>query len=307
MRLLAWAAPALVLAASAQARTLEVGSGKAYALPSAAAAAAQEGDHIQIQPGHYEDCTFLNARNLVIEGMGDASKVVLANKVCGYKAILITVGDGITVRNLTLTGAKIVYGNGAGIRGEGRDLVVEGVRFIDNQNGILSGTIGGSMQVRDSLFDRDGACIGACAHGVYVGHLDRLVVERSRFLRTQAGHAIKSRAQRTEVSNCTIRDEAEGTSSYAVEAPNGGALLVRGNTIQKGRQSGNPAIAISIGAEGNTQPTPEILIERNQFRNDGATEAALLTNLSETPAVLRGNTLAGRAVALRGKGDVLER
>ena len=63
----------------------------------------------------------------------------------------------------------MVWGNAAGIRGEGQNLVVDGVQFIDNQNGILSGTVGGAMHIRNSIFVGNGACIQACAHGVYVG------------------------------------------------------------------------------------------------------------------------------------------
>ena len=52
------------------------------------------------------------------------------------------------------------------------------------------------------------------------------------------------------------RDGADGTSSYEIEAPNGGALMVRGNRIEKGPKTGNQETAISIGAEGVTQPDP---------------------------------------------------
>src|SRR5206468_2041922 len=113
--------------------------------------------------------------------------------------VFVTVGDGITVSNLTLARASVTWGNGAGIRGEGRDLVVDRVRFIQNENGILSGTAGGAMQVRDSYFEGNGRCLQACAHALYVGFLDLLVVEHSQFLHTREGHHIKSRAHRTEV------------------------------------------------------------------------------------------------------------
>ena len=47
----------------------------------------------------------------------------------------------------------------AGIRAEGKDLLIEGVRFVNNQNGILfAGVPGGSLIVRDSEFLRNGVC-----------------------------------------------------------------------------------------------------------------------------------------------------
>ena len=61
-----------------------------------------------------------------------------------------------------------------------------------------------------------------------------------------------------------IRDR-DGTASYLVEAPNGGSLIVRGSTLEKGPQAQNHTAAIIIGDEGVTQPTPEITIENNTF------------------------------------------
>ena len=294
----------VLLAASAQARTLSVGPGQEYRTPSAAAAVAQDGDRVEIQPGRYHDCATWRASRLEIEGVGLASGVVIGGKVCGWKAVFVTAGDAITVRNLTLTRASTPWGNGAGIRGEGRDLVVDRVRFVQNENGILSGTAGGAMHVRESYFEGNGRCLQACAHGLYVGHLDLLVVEHSEFLHTREGHHIKSRARRTEVLDCTIRDGATGTASYDIEAPNGGALLVRGTKIEKGPKTQNRSTAISIGAEGVNNPSGEIVIEHNRFRNDSPEPSAFVTNLTGAEAVLKDNVLEGRVVPLRGKGEV---
>lgn len=300
-----WTFMALVLSAGAQARTLEVGDNKAFKMPSAAAAAAQDGDRVAIQPGLYFDCAVWRANKLVVEGVGDPDKVVITDKACQGKALFVTVGEGITIRNLTLTRARVPDGNGAGIRGEGRDLVVDSVRFINNQNGILSGTTGGSMMVRNSVFDRNGTCDTACAHGLYVGNLDLLRVERTRFIDTRHGHHIKSRALRTEVIGCTIEDGPEGTASYEIDISNGGSVLASGNTIEKGPKAENHSGVIVIGAEGVTQPTQEILIENNTFRNDGPWQTVFVNNQSATEAVLRGNRLSGPVKPLRGDGQVI--
>ena len=66
---------------------------------------------------------------------------------------------------------------------------------------------------------------GACAHAIYIENVDLLRVESSHFSNTRQGHSIKSRALRTEVIGCTITDGPDGTSSYLIEAPNGGALI----------------------------------------------------------------------------------
>ena len=289
----------------ASAATLEVGAGKRYPLPSAAALAARDGDRIVIAPGHYADCAVWRADNLTIEGAGPDATVI-AGKTCGYKALFIIDGGNVTVRNLTLAHARAPDFNGAGIRAEGGDLTVDHVRFLDNQDGILStGAATAVIRVSDSEFLGNGSCAGSgCAHGIYAGAIALLQVERSRFFETQAGHHIKSRALRTEVLDCDLADGADGTSSYAIDVPNGGAVLVRGTRIQKGPRSENRSAAIMIGAEGVTHPTPGIVIERNQFTVEGDYSAYLADNRSVTPALLRGNTLHGSALGLRGPGSV---
>jgi hypothetical protein len=296
---------ALVLATGAQARTLEVGENKEFKMPSAAAAAAQDGDRVEIQPGEYFDCAVWSANKLLVEGIGDPDKVVVTDKTCQGKALFVTVGEDITIRNLTLTRARVADGNGAGIRGEGKNLVVERVHFVNNQNGILSGTTGGSMIVRNSVFDRNGACDSACAHGLYVGNLDLLQVEQTRFIGTKRGHHIKSRALRTEVAGCAIQDGPDGTASYEIEIPNGGSVIVRGNMIEKGPKAENHAGVIVIGVEGVTHPTREIIVEDNTFQNDGFWQTTFVNNQTATEAVLRGNKLSGSVNPLRGDGQVI--
>jgi hypothetical protein len=294
------------LPGNAWSTTLEVGTGKKYPIPSAAAAAAHDGDHITIAAGSYSDCAVWKANNLTIEG-GAADTTVITGTPCAGKALFITQGNAITIRNLTLTGAHVAAFNGAGVRAEGGDLTIEHVRFINNEDGLLAGSLPGKqIIIRDSAFIGNGTCAGSggCAHGIYVGNLGLLRVERSRFLGTQAGHHIKSRAQRTEVIGCSLADGTGGTSSFAVDVPNGGAVLLRDNQIQKGPRSDNHTAAVMIGAEGVTQPTPEIIVEHNTFLVDGDYSSYLVDNRTATEASLQDNTLRGNAMALHGRGTV---
>ena len=284
---------AVCLSRQAPAATLEVGTDKQYKMPSAAAAVAHDGDHITIAPGSYSDCAVWKANDLTIEGAGlDAT--VITGTPCDGKALFITQGNAITIRGLALTGAHVGAFNGAGIRAEGGDLTIEHVRFANNEDGILAGSLPGKgIIVRDSEFIGNGTCAGSggCAHGVYVGHLALLRVERSRFFGTRTGHHIKSRAARTEVIGCDLQDGASGTSSFAVDVPNGGAVLLRDNHIQKGPKSQNHTAALMIGAEGVTQPTPQIVVEHNTFQVDGGYTSYLVDNRTTTPAALIGNRL----------------
>ena len=117
---------------------------------------------------------------------------------------------------------------------------------------------------------------------------------------------MKSRAYRTEVLDCDVEDGLEGTASYLIDVPNGGAVLLRGNRLSKGPRSGNRSTAISIGAEGVDRPTPEIRIESNVFTLEGSRyRTVFVTNHTATPALLRGNNLPPTVTPLRGDGRVV--
>jgi hypothetical protein len=275
---------AILPARLASAATLHVGPGAQYTQPSAAIAAAGAGDTVAIAPGQYFDCAFVRVPHLTIEGVGDAATGVLTDKACG---------------------GKVPDGNGAGIRMEGGNLTVDHVRFVNNQDGILTAA-GPSwvLTVTNSVFDRNGSCTDACAHGIYAGAIGKLIVRDSHFTATKQAHHIKSRALFTEVTGSTIEDGPAGTASYLIEAPNGGSLIVRGNTLEKGPMAENHSAAIIIGDEGVTQPTGEITIENNVFTNDMTDHrTAFVSNDTATEAVLRGNRLHGAVDALKGDGS----
>jgi hypothetical protein len=297
---------ALVAGGPAGAATLEVGAGKPYPAPSDAAAVAHDGDRVVIAAGEYFDCAVWHASNLVIEGAGPAATVI-TDKTCQGKALFVLDGDNTTVRNLTLTRARVPDGNGAGIRAEGGSLTVAHVRFVNNQNGILAAPMPqASILISDSEFLRNGACEGSgCAHGIYVNALKLLRIERSKFLETKQGHQIKSRAARTEVIGCDIADGPTGTASYSIDIPNGGAVLVQDTRIEKGPKSENHVAGVIVGEEGVTQRTPEIRVERNVFQVDADYPSNLVRNLTATEAALQGNRLVGASAhALLGDGTV---
>jgi hypothetical protein len=296
---------ALILTSPAVARTLEVGPNQPYKLPSAAIRDARDGDPVVIAAGRYVDCAVVQASNLVIEGTGAGGSAVLTDRICEGKALLVTTGKNITIRNLTLTNAHVPQHNGAGIRAEGRDLTVERVKFIDNENGILSAPSPDSViTIRDSEFTRNGDCEGPCAHGIYIGGIALLHVEHSRFFDTRHAHHIKSRATRTEVIGCDIRDGPAGTASYEIEAPDGGSVVVRDTTIEKGPMAENHTAMIMIGSENLVVPTHEITIENNIARNDGNFSTVFVYNNAAFGAVLKGNKLSGAIEPLHGDGTV---
>jgi Right handed beta helix region len=290
------------LCPSLSAKTLEVGPAHNLKAPSDAASVASPGDVIEIDPGEYFDCAVWSASGITIEGRGDGT--IITDKTCEGKALFVTRGNDITIRNLTFSRARVPDANGAGIRAEGKNLTIERSRFIDNENGILAGNSPESrISISGSEFLRNGKCAPDCSHGIYVGHIALLRVEGSKFLETKQGHHIKSRALRTELVGNDIRDGKDGTASYLVEIPNGGSLVMDGNVLQKGPNSENHTAAIMIGAEGVTQPTRELSLINNNFTNDGV-QTLFVKNLTATEAVLSANTFKGKVIPLSGDGVV---
>ena len=295
----------LVLAAAGPGRaaTLEVGPDKPFKQPSAAITAAKPGDTVSIAPGQYYDCAVIHKDNLTIEGA--APGAVLTDTTCQGKAILVIGGNDITIRNLALQRARVPDHNGAGIRAEGGNLTIENVQFINNEEGILTtNNPNATIRIIGSAFIHNGSCAGGCAHGIYTGQIHLLHVEHTRFFETQHTHNIKSRALTTEVIDCDIKDGPEGISSYQIDVPNGGSLIVEGSTLEKGRHAENYKYSIIIGEEGVRQPTDKILLRNNIFTNDNEHPTTFLRNLTATPAELVGNKLKGQVRPLEGDGSV---
>jgi len=289
-------------ACRAWADVIDVGPMRPLELPSQAAAIAKPGDTIRVAPGVYTDCAVWRASKLTIEGTGTGARI--AGKSCAGKGIFIIDGNDITVRNLTFAHAAVPDRNGAGIRAEGRNLTIENSRFIDNENGILAANIAsGTIRILGSEFRRNGKCDPKCAHGIYVGMIGLLDIEHSRFLGQHVGHHVKSRALRTVLIGNDIADGPAGNSSYLVDVPNGGDLLVQDNTMEKGPHSENDD-GISIGAEGVKNPTHELIIRGNNFVNDTGRPSIFVHNRTATAAMLSGNDLHGVVAPLVGLGTV---
>lgn len=300
--LLAALAALVLLACPAQARLLAVGPTRVLKVPSQASVVAQPGDVVQIDPGTYADCTVWRTSRVTVEATGPG--VVIAGKVCEERGLFIVYGNDFVVRGITFRRGRGAYHNAAGIRMFGRNLTVEDSRFIENENGILAGGPPDSVvRVTDSVFEGNGSCEGACAHAIYGGGPFALLdVERCRFLDTRIAHHIKSRARSTIVTGNRIEDGANGTASYLIELPVGGNALIQDNVLQKGRHSDNPAVAISIAAEGLTNPTEVMIVRDNVFTSDLPEQTLFVRNATPVPVTLGGNRLSGKVKPLDGPG-----
>jgi hypothetical protein len=277
----------------AAARELSVGPTRVLKVPSQAATVAANGDVVRIDPGTYADCAIWTASHLVIEATGPG--VLIAGKSCDEKGIFITLGADITVRGITFADATVVPHNGAGIRAAGDNLTVEHSRFLNNENGILAGGGRNSvLRIADSEFVGNGACIEACAHGVYAGApIYLLDIERCVFLDTKIAHHIKSRARNTVVRDSRIEDGPDGTASYLIDIPDGGNALIQGNVMQKGPHSNNPSVAISIGEGSAHNPTAVLIVRDNVFHSAVPARTAFVRDGTSSPVALVDNTITG--------------
>jgi hypothetical protein len=284
---------------SVSAKVLLVGPERSLHAPSDAAALAQDGDVVRIDPGEYVDCATWRANGLVLEAPDGAAHV--RDRACAGKAIWVIGGADVTVDNITFSGATVPDQNGAGIRAEGRDLTVRNSRFFDNENGILAAAVEGStVLIEGSAFERNGKCAANCAHGVYVNGIARLKIVDSVFREQRQGHHIKSAASALEVSGSTIEDGPDGTASYLIDVVSGGDVVIAGNVMHKGPQAENRSAAINIAGEG----AAVYRISDNRFRSDNPHEVAFVRNWSMVPAALEGNRLEGTVVPLVGPGTV---
>jgi len=293
------AALAIAAAPPAAARVLTVGPGQAYAAPSEAAAAAEDGDTIAIAPGSYFDCAVWRGDGLIIEGTAPGAEIT--DKPCEGKAAFVIRGDGVTVRGLTLTRIRVPDGNGAGIRAEGRNLTVLDTRFVNNQVGILTSATGGFLRVAGSSFIANGSNPGGQqTHAILAGALDLLHVEHSRFETARGGDHILSSARQTELIANYFADEG-GRMTGPLVWVNAGSLLLDANRfVLAAHAAERPGAVLATGdmtaleVRGNSLTDP-----------DGQTP--LLRNWTGLTATMADNAVPPGTEAVSDSGSAYHR
>ena len=277
------------------ARTLRVGPSAEYAAPSAAAAAARDGDTIEIAAGEYRgDVATWRANRLKIIGVGGRPHIKAEGRSAESKAVWVIKGEDTQVDNVEISGARVPDRNGAAIRLEGRNLIVRNSFFHDGENGILTGPDDKSEVVIDRCeFARNGDGEGY-THNVYIGAIAKLTVRQSYLHHAVGGHNLKSRAAISLVSDNRLADEGDGRASYEADFPNGGQVLLAFNVIQKGPGASN-SILVSYGAEGLSAGKNSLVAKGNTFisqRPNGARFIAIAPGAN--PIDINGNVFAGR-------------
>ena len=286
---------ALIGSFPAAARTLTVGNGGEFNLPSEAFAAAHDGDTILIGPGEYFDCAIVRGSDLTVVGEDGAA---MTDKVCEEKAILVLRGNNVTIRNLTLQRARASDGNGAGIRLESPNLTIDHVHFDNDQVGILSGGGGGKVTVTDSLFERGGVGGVKPKYAIMIGQAALLSVTNCTFSDLKGGQ-ITTAADRSEVTGNAIALGAAGDAdedpAYAVLATKG-ALIMSHNVITVGPQTPRPGAAIGVWDDASAS------IRQNQMINKTNVALALVKDWSSGDPNLQDNRIVAGDTLVSSSG-----
>ena len=194
--------------------TLTVGSsGQQFTTLTGAVAAAQPGDDVQVQAGTYTNDFPGYVNGLTIEGVGGLANFVATQQPSNGKAIL-DVGGNTTLKNLSFSGVAVGDGNGAGVRYEGGNLIVENSVFHDNQDGLLGNREpNGTITIDHSEFYNNGTDAGN-THNMYIGDIKQFTLTNSYVHDANVGHEVKSRAENNTITGNRIFDNS-GTSSYS--------------------------------------------------------------------------------------------
>lgn len=252
---------------AASGNVIRVGPSHGIRAISTAATLAKDGDTIEIEAGDYSgDTAVWKQNNLVIRGVGGRARLIASSALAEGKGIWVIRGGNITVENIEFTGARVPDKNGAGIRFEKGRLIIRNCRFIDNENGILTGGGNAELDIENSEFGHNGAGDGY-SHNLYVGAIRKLRVTGSYFHHARVGHLLKSRAAENHILYNRLTDESDGRASYELEFPNGGIAYVIGNLIEQSKTTENPHL-ISFGAEGYKHPANELYLINNTLIDD---------------------------------------
>ncbi|CCW35412.1 Right handed beta helix region [Chthonomonas calidirosea] len=270
-------------------RVLTVGPGQEFATLAAALAAAHDGDTLHVVAGTYiNDFASIDAKVRIV-GVGGKAHFICTKPIPNDKGIFI-VNTDCTLENLEFSGAKGPSGNDAGIRWQGGNLTLEHCYFHDNQDGLLGQ--GGTLTIRNCEFAHNGAGDGF-THNLYVGNADSLVVQHSYFYAAVVGHNIKSRAQRTVITDSVIADGPDGTASFSVDLPNGGIARLQNNLIEKGPKA-ETGIIVAFGEEGHLKNPSSLIVQDNTILNDQTAHPPIaIRNASADPVQILENQFYG--------------
>jgi hypothetical protein len=296
------------------AATLTVGNGKSFATPCKAFAAAAAGDLVEIDAAtaYVGDVCGIYPANLTIRGVNGRPKIDAGGANAMGKGIWVVIGNGITVENVEMFGARVVDRNGAALRVEGTGFTLRSSYLHDNENGILSGANTASdVVIEGTEFGFNGYGDGY-SHNLYIGNVRSLTFRYNYSHDANVGHNLKSRAQTNTIaynrfSSTPAGQVSSGQPSYEVDLPNAGNAFVIGNVIQQPSANKNPAM-LAYGEEGASNPGQNLYVVNNTFLNDDSTRGTfVMVGSGVTAPVLIQNNIIGGTGTLTTQTTAIDR
>lgn len=283
--------------------TIRVGPYQEYKTVASAIESAQDNDIIEIDAGLYEkDVARISLNNITIRGIGGRAHLMASGASEQDKGIWVISGNNVIVENIEFSGAAVSARNGAGIRSEGINLTVRNCYFHDNENGILGGHDDSEIIIENCEFSSNGYGDGQ-SHNVYIGKATTLIFRYNYSHHAKIGMNLKSRAQNNYIIYNRLMDEADGTSSYAIDLPNGGTSYVIGNLLQQGPNCDNWTM-VSYGAEGLINKQKDLYVVNNTFVNE-YTAGYFVKLYDDATSKLINNIFFGPGTVLGGKGELI--
>jgi hypothetical protein len=297
-------------ATSVSGATLVVGPEAPIRTVAEAARLARDGDVVEISSGVYAgDVAVWLQKRLTIRGVGATAPIMRADgRSSEGKAIWVLRHGVFDIENIAFEGARVPDLNGAGIRFERGSLALRRCRFVDNENGVLTGNDESSeLTVEDSEFAHAPRDRGALKHLLYVGRIARFSLTGSYFHGGFEGHLVKSRARESRVAYNLLDDGVGGMAAYELEFPECGTAYVVGNVIGQSATTTNPAV-VAYGAEGAHWSANALYLSHNTLISDLEAGTAFLRvwreRLPAVPRILAINNLTiGRGTFAPAAGD----
>jgi hypothetical protein len=232
--------------------------------------------------------------NLTIRGINGRPKIDANGMNAMGKGIWVAMGNGITVDNVEMFGARVPDQNGAAVRIEGTGFTMRRSFLHDNENGILSNANPASdIVIENSEFSHNGRGDGY-THNLYIGHVRSLLFRNNYSHDANVGHNLKSRAEINTIAYNRFSSSGTGQPSYEINLPNAGLAYVIGNVIQQPSSNQNPNL-LTFGEEGASNARQELYVVNNTFLNDSASNGTFILVGSgvTTPALIQNNIFAG--------------
>ncbi|SIS47823.1 hypothetical protein SAMN05421760_1011041 [Neptunomonas antarctica] len=249
-----------------------------YSSLKEAAQALKDGDTLIIGEGLYQEPLVIKANNITVIGNGH---VILESTEAEGKGAIITKGSNTRIVNIECRNIQVRDKNGSCVRHEGINLTLQNVYFHNSEQGLLTGSKPGIVEINDSRFEQLGK--NGQAHGVYIGG-GQLKINNSLFIAAKSeGHEIKSRAELTQINNSIIASFSS-LDSRLIDIPDGGVLEIKNSVLEQGPTSENGDM-IGYALEKSRHSINKIQLINNIFileRNAGNTLLHQKNSLTDT-------------------------